>query len=133
MDELDENIILQKFVLYNNNDNNGNNTMSSPRHKQFQSILTDTIQLKLINEQLLSIISEQDIDLNTIEDTTELIKTETLESETHLVLADKYNSQYMLTMMGGALGILANITFSLPLSVGIISGSLLGAYISKKL
>ena len=133
MDELDENIILQKFVLYNNNDNNGNNTMSSPRHKQFQSILTDTIQLKLINEQLLSIISDQDIDLDTIEEKTELIKTDTLESESQLVLADKYNSKYMLSMMGGALGILANITFSLPLTISIISGTLLGTYISNKL
>ena len=49
------------------------------------------------------------------------------------VLADKYNSKYMLSMMGGALGILANITFSLPLTISIISGTLLGTYISNKL
>jgi hypothetical protein len=132
MDELDENIILQRFVLYHNS-TAGNNDIYSPRHEQFQTILTDTIKLKQINEQLLSIISDQDIDLNTLEEKTELIKTDTLESESQLVLADKYNSKYMLSMMGGALGILANITFSLPLTISIISGSLLGAYISKKL
>ena len=49
MDELDENIILQRFVLYHNTA--GNNDIYSPRHEQFQTILTDTIKLKQINEQ----------------------------------------------------------------------------------